>query len=215
MSQSNNRKSYGQWCPVARSLDLVGDRWTLLIIRDLTSADRRFSDLRNNLAGISPTLLSTRLRDLGAVDVVTQVNGNYRLTDRGRELEDVVLALGSWGLGELLAPQRSDHFPDDYRLIGLRSMIRGGRTPTNPLVVSLMLDYEPVTIRVTASATSPQVEVNAGAPDASDVSVVASLAGLNMLHLGHASLGELEGAGDVTIKGAEQAKADFVALISR
>lgn len=215
MSQSNTRKSYGQWCPVARSLDLVGDRWTLLIIRDLLSADRRFSDLRNNLVGISPTLLSTRLRDLGEADVLTQVDGLYRLTDRGHGLEDVVLALGSWGLDELIAPQRSDHFPDDYRLIGLRSMMLHGRVPTKPLVVSLMLDYEPVTIRAASGLTISQIEVSPGAPEPADVSVVASLAGLNMLHLGHASVYELEGAGDVTLKGSEEAKAEFVALISR
>ena len=102
-----SQRDYGQSCSVASFLDRFSSRWTLLIVRDLLVAPRRFSELLNGLPGIGTNLLSERLRELQALGVVTHgadaLNGApvYTLTDKGRELEPVVLAMASWGLRHL------------------------------------------------------------------------------------------------------------------
>lgn len=108
-------KSYGQLCAVARALDVVGDRWSLLLVRELLiNGQSRFTDLQTGLPGIAPNLLAQRLRDLEEHEVLRReiaappVPGAvYRLTDRGRALEGVVRELLKWG-----APTVPDA-PDD------------------------------------------------------------------------------------------------------
>jgi DNA-binding HxlR family transcriptional regulator len=97
-------KQYGQACPVAKSLDLVGDRWTLLIVRDLLARPRRFQDFQASLTGIAPNILSGRLKLMEQHGLVTRrfysdhpPRAEYALTDRGKELSVVVGALASWG----------------------------------------------------------------------------------------------------------------------
>ncbi|MCB1005868.1 MAG: helix-turn-helix transcriptional regulator [Acidimicrobiales bacterium] len=99
------RRSYGQPCPVAHALDLVGDRWTLLIVRDLMFGPVRFTDLRAGLPGVAPNLLSDRLRRLVGEGLVEKVDlpppadrTVYALTPRGRELAPVVHALARFGV---------------------------------------------------------------------------------------------------------------------
>src|SRR5215475_11173119 len=101
-------KRYGQACPVAGSLELVGERWTLLIIRDLLRGPARFQDLRTMLPGIPPKLLSERLKFMHKQGLVERTfysdyppRARYALTDKGRELGMVVGALASWGLHHL------------------------------------------------------------------------------------------------------------------
>ena len=100
--QSIDRKSYDLFCPIARALDLVGDRWTLLILRDVSLfGPRRFSDLRTNLRGIPPTLLSNRLKSLVDEGILERSDDNnvvtYRFTDRGHEIRPVLAALRDFG----------------------------------------------------------------------------------------------------------------------
>jgi DNA-binding HxlR family transcriptional regulator len=97
-------KRYGQACPVAKSLELVGERWTLLLVRDLLEGARRYEDLRQSLPGIAPALLSDRLKIMEAHGLVEREfysehppRAQYKLTDRGRELGLVVGALAAWG----------------------------------------------------------------------------------------------------------------------
>ena len=98
---SKNLKSYDQFCPVARALDLVGDRWTLLILRDIALfGPRRFSDFKASLNGIPPTLLSDRLKTLvvqGLVERTAVEEVRYSFTDRGREITPVLRALRDFG----------------------------------------------------------------------------------------------------------------------
>ncbi|HEV8144682.1 MAG TPA: helix-turn-helix domain-containing protein [Methylomirabilota bacterium] len=95
---------YGQACPVAKSLELVGDRWTLLIVRDLLSRPRRFQDFQASLPGIAPTLLSDRLKLMETHGLVARrfysehpPRAEYVLTEKGRELGFVIGALATWG----------------------------------------------------------------------------------------------------------------------
>lgn len=100
--------SYGQFCPVAKAMELLDERWTMLVVRELLLGGRHFNDLRRGLPKMSPTLLSKRLQTLTRAGVVqrTEVDGrtSYTLTESGRELNEVVQALSVWGvrwIGEL------------------------------------------------------------------------------------------------------------------
>ena len=100
-----SERTYGQYCPIAAGLDLVGDRWTLLICRELAQGDRRYTDLCRALDGIAPNLLSDRLRMLQDAGLVTTAElpppaarSVYRLTDDGREIIPVLRAMARFGV---------------------------------------------------------------------------------------------------------------------
>jgi DNA-binding HxlR family transcriptional regulator len=97
-------RSYGDPCGIARALDLVGERWALLVVRELLLGPKRFTDLRAGLPNVGPDMLAQRLRELEQTGVVQRATlpppagvRVYELTDWGRQLEPVVLALGRWG----------------------------------------------------------------------------------------------------------------------
>ena len=95
-------KRYGQFCAVARALDLIGDRWTLLIIRELLLRPSRFADLLDGLPGVPRNLLAERLRTLVDLHLVAKKDGRYVLTDRGRDLRPVIRSLAVFGAPALL-----------------------------------------------------------------------------------------------------------------
>lgn len=107
---NETQSSYGQYCPISRALDVLGERWSLLIIRDMVVGATRFNDLARGLPGLSRSLLAKRLRQLEHAGVVERLAGHYLLTEAGRELEPVVFGLGAWG-----ARWAFDH-PDDDEL---------------------------------------------------------------------------------------------------
>jgi DNA-binding HxlR family transcriptional regulator len=122
------RRTYGDRCGIARALDLVGERWALLVVRELLLGPKRFTDLRAGLPNIGPDVLSQRLRDLEANGIVERgtlpppaASQVYGLTDRGRELEPVVLALGRWGSG---APVPGEDAPlgPDAAMLALKAL---------------------------------------------------------------------------------------------
>src|SRR5580692_12706806 len=110
-------RSYGEYCALAKTLDVVGDRWTLLVIRELAIRGAcRYTDLRNGLPGIATNLLAERLRDLEQAGVVVREDAPppiatnvFRLTPRGEELGPVLDALGRWGIPYMVeGPQPDD-----------------------------------------------------------------------------------------------------------
>ena len=145
-------KTYGQYCPVARALEVVGDRWSLLIVRDLLLGDRGFNELERGLPGISRSLLAQRLRLLERGGVVTRELGEdgraraYALTEGGRELAPLIDAARIWGgrwafedprpgeidpawlLTSMLRRRKSAALP--RRRIVVEFRVRGGRRPT-------------------------------------------------------------------------------------
>src|SRR5215211_5215261 len=97
-------RTYGDRCGVARALDLVGERWALLVVRELLLGPKRFTDLRGGLPNLGPDVLAQRLRELEQAGVLRRrvlpppaASRVYELTERGRELEPVILGLGRWG----------------------------------------------------------------------------------------------------------------------
>jgi DNA-binding HxlR family transcriptional regulator len=124
-------RTYGQYCGLAHAMELVGERWALLIIRDLIPGPKRFTDLRNGLPRIPTNILSARLKELEASGVIQrrllprpQGSVVYELTDYGRELDDVVLRLGLWGVRSLGQPRPDDIVTTDSLIMALRSTFR-------------------------------------------------------------------------------------------
>jgi DNA-binding HxlR family transcriptional regulator len=108
-------KRYGQYCPVAHALDQIGDRWALLIVRELMLGQRRFTDLADALPGIGSNILTSRLRGLETSGIVSKKKlpppwavSVYELTEHGRELHTVLRSLAEWGAETLGAPAPDD-----------------------------------------------------------------------------------------------------------
>jgi DNA-binding HxlR family transcriptional regulator/putative sterol carrier protein len=130
------KRSYDQWCAVARSLDIIGERWTLLIVRDLLLGAKRYKDLLDGLPGIGTNLLAQRLRELEAHGVIARTtlpapaNATvYGLTDKGMALEPVIFALGRWGFEYLGKPKVTDAMLPDPFFVSLRASFDPSRDP--------------------------------------------------------------------------------------
>src|SRR5438093_3474933 len=114
-------KHYDQYCPVAHALDVVGDRWALLVARELMQGPKRYTDLAEGLPGIGTNILAARLRDLEAAGVVTKktlpppaASRVYELTDYGRELRPVMRELALWGARSLGPPTGDDELYEGW-----------------------------------------------------------------------------------------------------
>jgi DNA-binding HxlR family transcriptional regulator len=122
-------RTYSDRCGIARALDAVGDRWALLVVRELLLGPKRFTDLRAGLPRVSPDVLAQRLRELDDHGVVRRdhlpppaASHVYELTERGRELQPVILALGRWGSRE---PANDGPLGPDAVVIALMTMFEG------------------------------------------------------------------------------------------
>lgn len=124
-------RTYGQYCGLAHAMELVGERWALLVVRDLVPGPKRFTDLRNGLPRIPTNILSARLKELEACGVIRrrllprpQGSVVYELTGYGRELDEVVLRLGLWGARSLGQPRPDDIVTTDSLIMALRATFR-------------------------------------------------------------------------------------------
>ncbi len=121
-------REYGQYCGVTRALELVGERWALLIVRDLLVGPRRYGELAEGLPRIPTNILATRLKELQAAGVIRRAPRSrvvvYELTPYGRELEPVVLSLGAWGFKTLGDARQEQIITPDSLTIALRTAFR-------------------------------------------------------------------------------------------
>ncbi|QUQ68654.1 winged helix-turn-helix transcriptional regulator [Kutzneria sp. CA-103260] len=127
------RREFGQHCGLARALELVGERWALLVVRDLTVRPRRYTDLLEGLPGIPTNVLSTRLKELEQAGIVErqvapapQRGVVYTLTAAGHELEPAILALGRWGATQLGEPRPGDIVTPESVTMTLRATFNHG-----------------------------------------------------------------------------------------
>jgi DNA-binding HxlR family transcriptional regulator len=133
-------RSYGQYCGVTTGVELVTERWALLIIRDLLVGPRRYTDLKQGLPKIPTNILSARLKELQGSGVIRRVplarcGLVYELTQYGRELEPIVLALGRWGFRSMGEPKEEDIVTADSMTMALRTAFR-------PELASVSLDFQ-------------------------------------------------------------------------
>ena len=171
-------RDYGQYSGLASALELVGERWALLIVRDLLVGPRRYTDLKAGLPRIPTNILSTRLKELQQGGVIRRAPLHhsvvYDLTDFGRGLEDIVLALGRWGLSAAVEPDATDIMTVDSMTMDLRSTFQADAASTFPSTTyraritgaDLLLRVDGATLRVAPSTPDmapPDVDFAAGA----------------------------------------------------
>ena len=138
-------KSYGQFCSIARALDLLGERWTLLVVRELLCGSRRFGDIQRGVPRISRTMLSARLRELASAGVIARDDaGDYALTPAGQELAPIVEGLGVWGQRWLSRHLDDEELDVDALVWDMRRRVDRDALPTRPVVVRVELADVPV-----------------------------------------------------------------------
>ena len=132
---------YGQFCSIARALDLLGERWTLLIVRELLCGSSRFGDLRRGIPRISRTMLSARLRELLDAEVIvrTEDKDGYKLSPAGLELAGTVRALGTWGQRWLPRDFPRQELDADFLVWDMRRRVNLDALPPHPVLARI--DY--------------------------------------------------------------------------
>jgi DNA-binding HxlR family transcriptional regulator len=210
------KRTYGDRCGIARALDRVGERWALLVVRELLLGPKRFTDLRAGLPNLSPNVLAQRLRELEDAGVV--VHGKlappaasrvYELTDWGRELEDVLLALGRWGGRSPLEP--GAEMSVDSQLIALKSLF--DRDAAAGLTASYELRLGPDVFR--ASVAGGELELARGSAEAPDATIETDPATLASLVWEGRKLTEAVRSGAVEVEGNRRALTRFLGLFPR
>jgi DNA-binding HxlR family transcriptional regulator len=199
-------RSYRDGCPIARALDVVGERWAMLVVRELSLGAQRFSDLHRSLPGASTNMLTDRLRELKAHGVVRRrvlpppaASAVYELTDRGRALEPVLDALGTWGSAEPRA--EGSALTATSVLLFLRGCARAHPNPPS-LTYRVQLDDRVWTI----SSPNGKLEIEPGDPATPDASLDVDPETLNAL------LAQPDRLDTLIAAGAAHAEGDLAAL---
>ncbi len=186
------KRSYRQNCALAQAADVIGERWTLLLVRDLLVGPRRFGELQRSLKGIGSNLLSDRLRELESAGIIER-SGNgvrhYVLTPGGAALEPAVLALVRWGLAHGPRNQPGYHHQDDWDLVALKALFQPNRA--GDMHVTVQFDSDALTgwMKVDAGV----VTIGLGRAEAADLVVAGTVA---ELFTGHAPPDSLLQSGD-------------------
>lgn len=171
-------RSYGQFCGVAKGLDVIGDRWTLLIVRELLiRGPSRYTDLRTGLPGIPTNLLADRLRDLEDSGIVQRetlsppvASAVYALTERGEALESVIAALGRWAAPLLAAPEEDDVFLPHWLVLPARLYLADVSPDQQPVRIEIRDGVE----RVTVEAAKGRVAARLGSATKPDAVIIGS-----------------------------------------
>ena len=171
------KRSYDQHCTVARALDVVGERWTLLLVRELLTGPKRFKDLCWGLPGIGTNLLAARLKTLEEHGILRRGtlpppagSGVYELTELGRSLEPVVVTLSRWGSRLVGDPRDGDESRPTWAAMALRSLFEPGATVGLRETYEFRIDEEAFHLRVDDGA----VEARQGSAETPDVIITGS-----------------------------------------
>ena len=205
-------RTYGQYCPLARASELLAERWTLIIVRNLLAGCRTFGELLEGAPGISRALLAQRLALLEQYEVIVREvargRGRYALTERGQELRAVVQVLGEWGARWLeLEPHHSD---PAYVLFATSRLVDVERAPAHGLVVRFELDDRHYWLLV----RRPRAEVCTSYPGRPEDLVVRTHSEvLARCHLRHTTFAQAERAGQLEIDGPRPTVRAFLACI--
>jgi DNA-binding HxlR family transcriptional regulator len=203
-------RSYAMLCPISRALDRVGDRWTLLILRDLHAGPMRFGEIRSGLPGLATNLLTTRLGTLVDNGLLRREGQIYTLTDVGRSTRDVLWELARLGMG--FPPEAELKRPGHLRLVAvtLESAMRRVLPPGVELVAELVLDGESFAIR----AEDGDVTVRYGAPEDAAVVAISSYDPMMQAAAGVVDLDAFRAA-HVQVSGKPEAIELFAMLLGR
>jgi DNA-binding HxlR family transcriptional regulator len=192
-------RSYDEYCSLAKSLDVVGDRWTLLIIRELAMRGAcRYTDLRNGLPGIATNLLAERLRELEHAGVIGREDAPppiattlFRLTPRGEQLRPVLEGLIRWGIPLMTEQRPEDAVRSHWIASALELMLTDSRPDESPITIELDIGDQPIVVETSDGA----IHTRLGPADTADAFVTGEARMIMGLFLGLTALADAEAAG--------------------
>ena len=205
-------RSYGEACRFAYALDLVGERWALLVVRELLLGPKRFTDLREGLSQASTNILSERLRELEQAGVIQRRKleppaGSwvYELTEWGRELEPVVTKLGAWG-ARAPSPPEAHQIGSDSIVLALRSLFDPGSERDQHVDCGLRLGEDRFHVRIDGE----RLELGRGAVEETDIAIDTDPGTLAAVISKQLTLNEAVSSEAMRIEGGKQAVARFL-----
>ncbi len=214
MIASMANRTYGQYCGLARAAEMIGERWGLLIVRDLVVEPKRFTDLQRGLPGIPSNVLASRLKELEQAGVVRRrvlprPSGSvvYELTEYGKELEEIVMAFGRWGAKSLGDPRPDETVTVDSMVMALRSTFHSAAAAGKRIGFELRLGDVVIHARV----GDGKIEAGAGALPGADL-VIEAGPGIRALMAGEITSEEALDAGAVRITGDPKLLTRFAAM---
>lgn len=214
-----SRRTYNQYCATARALDVVGERWTLLLVRELLTGPRRFGDLLASLPGMGTGLLASRLKYLQDEGLVRQVmlapparTPAYALTEAGADLEPAVMALARWGM-TWASGQRGDDevFRPGWAVLGMQATFDADAAADLRAVYEFRVDDEVFHVRVDDGT----IESVHGPAQRPDVVIEATAEAFIALAAGQLSLADAVRAGGTSVSGDQRAARKLRSLFRR
>ena len=197
------RRSYGQYCTVARALDVVGERWTLLLVRELLTGPKRFKDLLKGLPGIGTNLLTGRLKALEEAGIVCRATlpppaGSkvYELTEAGRSLEPVLVELSRWGSRLMGEPRGEEDMRPAWAAVAVRSVFDPRTARGLRETYEFRIDEEVFHVRVEEG----EVEARQGSSDDPDVVVAGATETFLAVTAGHVTPEEAVEKGSIRVE---------------
>jgi DNA-binding HxlR family transcriptional regulator/putative sterol carrier protein len=210
-----NKRTYEDGCATAHALDLIGERWSLLIVRELILGPKRFTDLRASLPGISPNVLTMRLEELEKLHILRRRKLDppaaawvYELTQWGAELENVIMAIGRWGARSPSLMDGGYPLSIDALVLSLRTMFSGEAAQELEATIELRINDE----RFRARVENKELRLTRGAPEFPDARIEASPEALVEVVYGGRKLADAMRAGDVRVDGDRNIARRFVGL---
>lgn len=201
--------TYGQYCPISRSAELLGDRWTIHIIRDLLTGTTRFNELVKGNPGLSRALLSRRLQQLKRANVIEQDDdGAYVLTASGRDLEPVVFGLATWGARWAFGEPEPDELDPDLLLWWLHRRLDRSKLPSRRFTVFVTFTDHPkrywIVVEAAASLclADPQFDV--------DITLRTDRSTLYRTYLGNTPLAHAHRTGQIELIGSTVSTRAFI-----
>ncbi len=209
------KRTYGDACGIARALDTVGERWALMIVRELLLGPKRFTDIRAGLPHLSPDVLSQRLRDLEAADVIEKrklpppaASQVYELTPKGQALEPVLIELGRWGGANATPPAEGMGMSIDSHIVSLRTLFDPNLAEGFAARIQLELGEDRFQVEIVAG----EIVAGRGEPATPNATIETDAPTLLALLHGHRTLAEATRAGDVSVEGDRAAVERFLTL---
>jgi DNA-binding HxlR family transcriptional regulator len=208
-------RTYGDGCAIAHALDLVGERWALLVVRELLLGPKRYTDLRRGLPNASPNVLSERLRELERAGIVRRRKlpppaGSriYELTEWGLELEEIVMSLGRWGARAPTPPNDAPIASADSVILALRARFDSSAAHGLRARYELRLGED----RFRVEVANDEIEVARGGADHPDATIDTDPGTLEAVLWRGRSLADTRRSGTLTIEGNRGAVDRFVRL---
>jgi DNA-binding HxlR family transcriptional regulator len=198
---SSDGTGYGQYCPVARAVDVLGARWSLLILRDLLVGATRFNDLARGLPGLSRTLLAKRLREFERAGLLDHVGDEYLLTDAGEDLRPIVFGLGEWGAKWTFGDPEPEELDAELLVWWLHKGLDTSLLPERRTTLHVRFSDDPKLFWLVIESGVPSVCVVDPGFEV-DVTISSDLATLYKVWLGRLPVLEATRSGRISFEGA-------------